>query len=306
MSKSYIIFFKKLAILLLLLVAVDVLLGKLLAHYYFKMRTGQSARITYAMTKANEEVIVFGSSRANHNYVPGILEDIFHLKAYNAGVDGQSILYHYCVLKNIQLRVKPRVIILDLNVDEFAKDELSYNRLYALLPYYTVCKNIQPVVDLRSPYEPIKSLSNLYRYNSFILPVILNTTLSRTDDSKKGYVPLHRSLDLNLPVGSSGKKSIETDSVKVNIFRSFIQDAKGSGANVFVFVSPRYQKQHSITSTIAIAEKICSLQQVSFINYCESSFFNTHPEYFQDIFHLNNNGAEIYTRMICEAIKNGR
>ena len=53
-----------------------------------------------------------------------------------------------------------------------------------------------------------------------------------------------------------------------------------------------------------MAAKICSQEQVPFINYCESPFFNKHPEYFQDIFHLNNQGAEIYTHMIYEAIKN--
>ncbi len=303
-SKNYIIFFKKFVILLLVMIAIDLLLGKLLAHFYFKMKTGESSRITYAMTKANEEIIVFGSSRANHNYVPDILEDSFHLKAYNAGIDGQSILFHYCILKNIQLRTKPRIIILDLKVDEFEKSELAYNRLYALLPYYTVCKNIQPIVNLRSPYESVKSLSNLYRYNSFILPVILNNILSRTDDSKKGYVPLNKSLDSNLLLLSARKKNIILDTVKVNIFRSFIKEAKELNGNVFVFISPIYQKNSTITSTIATAEKICSEENILFINYCETPFFNDHPEYFQDIFHLNNHGAKIFTHMISDAIKN--
>lgn len=304
MNKGYIGFFKKTVVLILLLIATDILLGKLLAHFYFKMKTGQTARITYAMTKADEELIVFGSSRANHNYVPDILEDSLKLSVYNAGVDGQSILYHYCVLKNIKLRSDPKIILLDININEFENSEIAYNKLYALLPYYNLYENIRPVVNLRSPYESVKTISSLYRYNSFILPIVINNTVSRTDDSQKGYIPLYKTLATDFSSRPPIHNNIELDTVKVNMFRSFLQEAKQSNSRVCVFISPIYRDQHKLSPTITMAEQIAKQENVSFFDHSKSSLFNEHPEYFQDELHLNNKGAEIYTRLIFQKIKN--
>ena len=302
-NKSYIIFLKRLCILLLLVIVADILLGKLLEHFYFNMKSGQTARITYAITKAKEELIIFGSSRANHNYVPGILEDSMGLSAYNAGIDGQGIPYHYSVFKSIRQRSIPKMIILDINADEFEKSGFGYDRLYVLLPYYYSHKEIQPIVNLRSKYEPIKSLSSLYRYNSFILPVVLNNAMSRADNSVKGYVPLYNNLKLPVtPLKLEGGG--ELDTVKINLFRSFIKEAMSSNCKVFVFVSPVYMDHSLVTPTITTAENICKEEAVSFMNHSEVSLLKGHPEYFQDMVHLNNAGAEIYTRIISSEIKN--
>ncbi len=304
MNKKYTCFFKNIIFLLILLVVIDITLGKVLEDFYFKMKTGQSARITYAITKADEQIIIFGSSRANHNYVPSILEDSLHLTAYNAGIDGQSILYHYCILKNIKLRTTPKIIILDLNINEFEKGELAYNRLYALLPYYNKYKTIQPIINIRNTFESIKAISNLYRYNSFILPIILNNTMNRIEDAQKGFLPLYKIMKPTIETTYSTKLGEGLDTVKLNIFKDFIREAKEGGCKVFVFLSPIYKIQSSKSLTMISAEQICKDEQVSFINYINSSAFNLHPQYFQDELHLNYDGAGFYTRMIFKEIAN--
>lgn len=299
---NYFIFFKKILLLLILVIVSDLFLGKLLEHFYFKMKIGQTARITYAITRAEEALIVFGSSRANHNYVPELLEDCLHLSTYNAGIDGQSIPFHLSVLKCIKPRSSPAIIILDLNTDEFTKSTLAYDRLYALLPYYYSHKEIQPVINLRSEFEPLKAWSQLYRYNSFILPILFNNIMHRADDSKKGYVPLYKTLANQvhpIPI----KIDTVLDPEKIELFKSFIKEATNSNCRVFVFVSPIFQETSTISSTINAAENICKQEQVSFINHSGLKDFKGHPEYFQDIFHLNKWGAEIYTRVVSEEIR---
>ena len=50
------------------------------------------------LTKA--DLLVFGSSRANHHYVPEVFEDSLKLTFYNTGKDGSGIFItlHYCDL----------------------------------------------------------------------------------------------------------------------------------------------------------------------------------------------------------------
>lgn len=302
MNKSIIQFIKRAIALALAVIVIDFALGKVMAHFYFKMTSGQTARITYAMTKANENMIVFGSSRANHNYASDILQDSFHTTVYNAGIDAQSILFHYCVLSSIKKRVQPEVVILDLNVDEFEASSVSYDRLYTLLPYYNNNEAIKPIVNHRSKFEYVKAWSNLYRYNSFVLPVFLNNVVHRQDDAINGYVPLTRTLDSNL-VKSVARKPKALDSVKLDVFKSFLKEAVASNCKVFVFVSPTFRDAVNTHASLSIAEKICREANIPFVNYCNDVVFNNHPDYFQDPQHLNKTGAERYTKLVVENIK---
>jgi hypothetical protein len=302
-KREYFSFVKRLLIFAVILFAVDFLLGKCIGFLYFKMEKGNTARITYVMTKAKEDIVVFGSSRANHHYVPSFLEDSFHVKTYNAGMDGQSMPYYYCVLKAIQSRTHPKIVILDLNLDEFELSETGYNRLSALLPYYYLIKDIQPVINLRGPYEKLKSVSNLYRYNSFILPAVVNNIVKRKDDSEKGYVPLSKELSSDTKPLVDALKNYTLDTLKVSLFKSFIKDATAKGSKVFVFISPMFRIQQAMTPTVSKAMAICKEENIPFVDFGQSSLFIAHPEYFQNSSHLNSKGADIYTRMICSEIR---
>ena len=284
------------------MVALDISLGYLLQHYYLKMNTGEASRITYSITKASEEMFIFGSSRANHNYIPDILEDSLHLSAYNSGTDGQNILFDYCVLQSIRERTKPKIIILDLNINEFEESRLGYDKLNVLLPYYKTNKNIQPVINLRSPYEKFKTMSNLYRYNSFALTILINNIIKRKDDSRKGYVPLYNTINTTLEKPMAVKR-LPLDTVKVNVFRSFLKEAKKDNCRVFVFISPIFQKDIPVSETVLTAEAICKQESVYFKSYTGFPVFNDHADYFQDRSHLNNKGAEVYTKIISTEIK---
>ena len=302
MNNSIIIYLKKLFVLILIIVFIDVVLGKTLEHFYFKMKSGQSSRITYAMTQSQEDVVVFGSSRANHHYVTTLLEDSLHTTAYNAGIDGQGILFQYSLLKAMQSRYQPKVIILDLNPDGLEEASIYYDRLYVLLPYYKRYKEIQPIVNVRSPYEHLKAMSTLYRYNYFILPILYNNILNKSSkEDIKGYEPLYKNIDLTT-VKKAQKKVLPLDSIKVANFRSFIKEANRNNCKVMVYISPIF-KTYGVSPTIAMAKKICSDEGVFFKDYSSHPFFKESTQYFHDFNHLNNSGAEAYSRIISGEIK---
>ncbi len=302
MNSSIIIFLRKLVLFLLILVLIDIALGKALEHFYFKMKSGQSSRITYAMSQTNEDVMVFGSSRANHHYVTTLLEDSLQATAYNAGIDGQGILFQYSLLKAMQSRYQPKIIILDLNPDGLEEASIYYDRLYVLLPYYKKFKEIQPIVNVRSPYEYLKTMSTLYRYNYFILPILYNNILNKTDkEDIKGYEPLYKNINI-AKLKNEQKKTLPLDSIKVSNFKSFIQDANRNNCKVFVYISPIF-KINEPTPTIEIVKEICNKEGVYFRDYSSHPLFKESTRYFHDFNHLNNSGAEVYSRIVSSEIK---
>jgi hypothetical protein len=305
MKHECIRFGKKVFIVAGILVVLDILAGKLFDHFYFRSTSGESAQTTYAVTTAAEDCQVFGSSRAVHHYVPGIIEERFSYSCYNAGKDGQGILYQYAVLKSILLRKAPRVILLDVDADEFRQNEAAYGRLSALLPYYYSHQEVQPVVNERSRYEQIKALSGLYRYNSLLLNTVSNVFKQENDGMEKGYKPLQKQWNKALAAAKKMRKE-SIDSIKINYFRQFLGDAKKAGSTVVVLVSPVFEKETTPVVSLEIAKSICEELRVPFINSRQEAQFISQPAYFADIDHLNEQGARAYTGYICNEIRKRR
>jgi hypothetical protein len=77
--KMYGLFIKKILILLVIIALFDLMIGFLLNYLYFRQKSGLFYRATYAIEKTNADVLVFGSSRANHHYVPEVFEKRFRM-----------------------------------------------------------------------------------------------------------------------------------------------------------------------------------------------------------------------------------
>ncbi len=297
-------FLKKLAIFIVILFIVDRAVGAVLTHYFYKISSTEAARISYAVNEAKEDMIIFGSSRANHHYVPTVFEDSLHLKCFNAGVDGEFIIYHDCVLKCILKRATPQVIILDVNPDEFStkKNDQVYSELALLLPYYNSHREIDSLVNLKSMGERYKVVSDMYRYNSLISTIAINNLIHKTDTSIHGYCPLYRTLKGPQPV-LDVTGDTELDTVKLDVFRSFIREAMAAGSKLYIFISPSYQKRNAVPNTILTASRISNEMHVPFYDFSKDERFTTHPEFFSDGSHLNDKGARLYSQIVYNLIK---
>ncbi len=293
-------FMIKIVVMVALLVTVDKVLGKALEHYYMEIPTGQNAQVNYSINKAKEEVFIYGSSRANHHYVPSLIHDSLNLSCYNAGIDGQTILYHGCVLKTVIARsVFPKVIILDLHPNEFQLPR-GFNELNILLPYYASRPEIRPTLNNRSQMEKYKVFSDLYRYNSLVAKIVKGNISPVSTSTNDGYVPLTKKW--KLPIVEDQAEKLSIDPYKVEALKIFLEDATHVGAKVFIFVSPLY-KIHDQTPTLKIATDLCKQFNLSIYDYSSDKRFTTHPELFSDPSHLNDDGAKKYTNLIIQDIK---
>ena len=175
-----------------LVFVIDFSIGRTLRYFYFKETSGLHFRTTYAMEKTEADILVFGASRANHHYIPEVFKDSLEMSFYNTGRDGNGIFFQTALLKSVLKRYSPKVIILDY-AGGFEKGGEDYDRMSPLLPYYRTHEEIRSIVELKSPFERIKLLSEIYPFNSQILTIAignLEINKKRKPDNE-GYVPLY-------------------------------------------------------------------------------------------------------------------
>lgn len=293
-------FFIKLGLFLLLLMLLDMGIGRIIAYYYNKISWGPSYRTSYALNKADQDVIILGSSRAQHHYIPSIMRDSLHMSCYNAGRDGQAIFYASAALKCILERKAPRLIILDVITRELVKDDSFYDRLSVLAPYYDTHPEIRPIVQLKGPFEVIKQHSLLYRYNSQLFVIAGSNRKKKKEESVDGYIPLYERLkDTTMLPFPASEYSAEFDSVKINSLKTIIADAAAAGSKLIVMVSPVYYHVKS-TPNMQLVQHICEAGGVQFIDNTQQL---QRPDYYCDRYHLSDNGAHEYTRLVLREIK---
>ena len=299
--------FKKIILNLIIVIItifiLDFSIGRTLRHFYFKESSGLHYRTTYSMEQTKADVLIFGASRANHHYVPEIFEDSLKLSYYNTGRDGNGIFYQLAILKSVLKRYTPKIIILDF-VGTFEKDKMYYDRLSSLLPYYKDHEEIREIVELKSPYERIKLLSEIYPFNSQILTIgvgNLEMNKNRKTDNK-GYVPLYEEWQYNLESYDVIRTKI-LDENQINAFKEFIELTKKSESELFVIYSPIYTKLHKDQS-MAKCEKICTKEKIPFWNYSMDTLFLNNKKFFQDPDHLNHSGALEFSKLVVNRIRN--
>jgi hypothetical protein len=301
-------FFKKLFVLFLLLVFLDIVIGNILSFYYFRQKSGLQYRTTFSIDSTKAEVIIFGSSRANHHYNPDVFENELKMSYYNAGRDGNYMFYHYAVLKCILKRYTPKIIILDFLHREFNNDKECYDRLSLLLPYYKNHPEIRPIVNLQGGYIKLKKLSSIYPYNSSLLTILIgNLEFNKKRKADiKGYIPLFGTWKKPLAIQESEVEIYAIDSIKINAFKSFIQACKNSNIRLYVICSPYFYKQKFPDYSVRIAKEIALNENVLFWDFSQDSTFLNHPSYFLDLGHLNNDGAVLFSKIITDKINNSQ
>jgi hypothetical protein len=300
MSKRKSFLLKSLIVAISIIMA-DAGIGMLMHHFYFRIHHGEQGRVTYVIDSTNDAILVLGSSRASHHYVSTIISDSLHLGCYNAGKDKQGLYYCLALLKMVLLRYNPQYVILDLTPVAFETQESGLDELSVLLPYYRQHSEIRKIVNRRSMWEWLKTYSSLYCYNSLPLQIAFNNLSNERDaDAINGYIPLYTKMN---SISNSSyilqQKADLTDSAIVMAFEEIINITKENGCKLAIIVSPIYFSLPRGTSSIMLAKKICDLQQVPFFDYTQSTNFIGNTPIFGDEQHLNNTGAELFSRKLC-------
>lgn len=282
---------------------IDFCLGKSLDYYFKHQQSGWEYRTRYAMEETQAPILIFGGSRAEHQYSPGIFEMRLKQGSLNAGRDGQSIFYHYAVLKSILKRYTPKIAILDIENGFFQKEQRFYNDLSTLLPFYKEHPEIRPILQMRGPFEKVKLISHIYPYNSLLFNILAGNLHFFTKNTKyvKGFKPIE--MVLNEPMKTEDHSiKYELDSNKIACFNAFLEDCRVNHVNLYIVYSPCYYKAIHTEYSLELVRDMVKDKNVEFLDYSADTSFLNNRHLFANINHLNVEGAPILSNKVADAI----
>lgn len=280
---------------------VDVAAGKVFWYLQSTKAGGRTGAEYYACKESNEDVIIMGSSRASHHYVPRIFEDSLELTCFNAGQDGNGIILQYGRWKMISARYTPKIIIYDVNpaFDLCRNDNMAY--VDRLKPF---CSDdeVKAYVAGIFPMEKIKLFSQMYRYNYKFIEMMFDC-LKSGNDKEMGYIPLYGEIRKEIVDKERPAKTtfIIEDSVKVGYLEQLAIECKEKGTKLIFVASPAFRGGGYSIATFNSVRKIAEKHNTPFFYYYESDY-SENPTLFKDSQHLNDEGAREFTIEIIDRV----
>lgn len=294
--------------------AVDFIIGYGLNKLYFNLKQGQFGQNTYALDYANPDILIFGSSRALHHYSSEILSKKIGGTIYNAGRDGQFLPY-YCAAQDVILERKiPKIIILDVNIWELGPNEQKYMKLAQLLPYVEEHPILRKYTSEISEFENLKLISKTYPYNSTLLISIYDNIFSnKLPEDDRGFTPLVRTVQkkefenykTNQQTYNEKRalQQINIDPKAINYYKQFLQKTKDLNIKTYVIISPTILKEPNSEEKSLLQIIAKDYENVNFLDYTSDVNYNNQYNLFADEFHLNDLGANKFSNELAELIK---
>lgn len=279
--------------------AVDVVAGKVFGYMQATKAKGRTGVEYHVCRALDEDVLVMGSSRASHHYVPQVLEDSLGLSCFNGGQDGNGIVMQYGRWKMLSEHKVPKLIIYDIE-PSFDMVENDNERYIDRLKPYANNKAVNSYIASIFPMERFKLASQMYRYNYKFLEILSDCVASSVIPS--GYIPLKGHIRLEVMTAKQGREAAAPtlDGVKLGYLEKLIAEVQESGSKI-VLVSSPYWKGHSQTDFSAI-EALSEKYGVLFLNYGDSAL-SENPDYFADSMHLNDEGANEFSKDLVTKLK---
>ena len=104
----------RLIVFLIIMFILDRGFGFTMAYLQNHAKGGYIGHHNYILNNSNEDVLIFGSSRAIHHYNPQVLLDSIGMSCYNCGQDGNGIVLFYGWWHLMKNRHQPKMIIYDV------------------------------------------------------------------------------------------------------------------------------------------------------------------------------------------------
>lgn len=288
------------AAILAIVIGCDVLVGlfskKLILHV---PDVGQNqTNSVQVLFREKPDVLILGPSSANHHYDCKIISERLHLSAYNAGRDGQNIIYAAMVLASNLERHKPKMVILDMS--NVMMDGSWNDHLASMYCYYGIEKSVDEIIDSISDWkERLKLISNLYRYNN-TLPWIIQSYFSSIRDDNHGYRPLNGGDSSNMRACIKDGDKFHLDSLCLHYLDMIVFACKKHEVKLVICDSPSLNITRGEFNKWLSA--YCVKNQLLLIDYNKENRFTENPQWHYDMSHLNAKGARIFTLEFCEEI----
>lgn len=291
-------FLLKIVLFFAIIAVMDIIVGYAGDKLRFMTKGGGTGKSQHICYDATEDVLMLGSSRMLHSFVPEVFSDSLGVKVYNCGTGGNGIILAYGYLQMIvRSNHLPSLIIYDAyKFDIYQDDNVKY--IDGLRPYSKEAPEVlQTICDIEAS-ERVKCLSNMYCYNSKMIRLAMDAYIPYTK-TQLGYIPLYGQLSYEPDNVSENTPII--DEVKLQYVAKFIELAKENNIQIVFTASPKY----GIFSDnyFAPVADICAEKNVPFWNYYTSTSFSRNRVFFEDPVHMNDMGAREFSAVVAHQIK---
>ncbi|MBN2821340.1 MAG: hypothetical protein JXP36_20375 [Bacteroidales bacterium] len=282
---------------MILIISFDYLFGIFYTGVFNDIKTGIYGSVNNSINR-KDEVLILGSSRAQHHYNTNLISKTFNRSCYDGGGGGYGIFLNYAQLSERLKISKPSLVIVDVSPNVIVDSE-SYTKLNTLLPFYSEYKSVQEIIKLNPDFHSIQTISGVYRYNSTFYEVIKS---NKENNHLNGYVPLEGVLD-TLHYERQMLHTVEMDTLKAKYLHKMIQLCSETEVKLIILVSPTYEMFDPQKLIVGRIESICNENNVLFYDFSDFSKLHKKTQYFKDQLHMNYLGTSIYTVEVCTIIK---
>jgi len=298
-------FILKIALFFVLVAILDAICGLCFDILRSKAHGGQTRKNEYISKQCKDDILILGSSKADHHYVPSIFEDSLNMTCYNAGEMGCGIIPAYVRYKMVSEHRKPKLVIYELTPGyDYLKDN-DYSSYLGVIRQYSNKKYVRDVYsDFSDELESLRLMSRLYRNNSKMVMNIKN--VFEMADTCKGYEPLYGTMSFEGMINATTIDTTEPyflDSLKWLYMEKLVKETKNDSIQLLFIISPLCYKQMSEYTYYEPGIKLCEKYNIPLVNNLCNGDFAGKNELFQDNCHLNHNGALLYSQMVVNQIK---
>ena len=285
-------FIIKLSLFFAIMFVVDRACGVFFNYLVNHAKGGYVGHHQFMNNSCDQDLLVFGSSRAIHHYNTKILSDSLGMTCYNCGQDGSGIIFFYGQWKLINQRYKPKYVIYDI-IPEFDLSKNDNHKYIGWLKLYYDKPGIPELINDVDSTEQIKMLSHMYQYNYNPMQIIVDYIKPYHAIDKYGFNPIKRDLDTMQikKTGLSRPQHYSFDSLKLEYFNKLL-DYNTQTQFIFVFSPIWYGADERKIQPI---RDLCKQKNVKFVDFSNNPKYVHHNEFFADGSHLNARGADEFT-----------
>lgn len=247
----------------------------------------------YELNRHCSDLLVVGASRAVHHYNTPMMEDSLGLKCFNAGMDGEGIVYQYlCICRALQ-NSSLKYVILDLGESQVDGQWDFQTKSYRI--YYWQNDSARSYYDSVEPlYKRLFMLSSFYQYNGRFVNAI--RCFAPSDNrTNKGYsaIPYNGSPSDYIFWEKDEPFSISEEGL--DYMKRIVKLCKDNNVELILCLSPTLIYNPNYSKCISEFAKQNSVRL--FDNSHNPDFVNDRY-LFKDAVHLNEVGADKYTRTL--------
>lgn len=302
------VFIRNIVLVIVCFVLMSFLIGiGFKAFHEYNYKQNPSGFFTeYKMKDVNGENIIIGSSAAFHGYKTSIFKDSLGVDIVNYGIDGSFFLHQVCIINSILDRYTPKLIIWNLEPYCLTNSTLplEINTFYTLYPMSDQ-PMVKEILDKYSPSTRYELLLDPFRYNS-LLPNELKIYFRRDKVNYTDYRPF-KTTGYDFPI----RRKVNNDDLKYmpsnkDYLQKVVTRCKKDGAFLIICIAPRFvdDSEYIKTKQYKAILDVTRKNNVPFFNYFQKKEFMNDSTLFHDRMHMNDNGAELYTRMLVGDIRN--